>query len=344
MASPVPIFRDERETFEADTCRPVIEAASEGKLRHLALVHGHYPGVRLPPAALPELKCIGYWDAGKDQDWGLPTHRNEGLEITLLQCGRLNFGLNNRDYTLHPGDLTITRPWQPHRVGDPNVTAGRLNFLIIDVGVRRPHQEWKWPEWIVLERADLKELTKALRHNEQPVWRVPAEMVRTFQAMAHAMDGNEPGMISRLTVKINELFVQLLELFRRRAIPLDESLSSSQRTVELFLADLDERAGMLAFDWTVEEMARSCRLGVTQFFHHVKTLTNLTPMHYLNHRRLELAARCLREDGKQSITGISLACGFSSSQYFATCFHRRFGCTPREYRRKQAAAGVRRPV
>lgn len=337
-ARAVPVFQGPGESFEADTCRPLVDAIAKRKLRHVALAHGHYPGVPLPADVLPGVKSVGYWDAAEDQDWGLPFHRNEGLEITLLQCGRLEFGVNNREYVLHPGDLTITRPWQPHRVGNPFVMAGRLHFLIVDVGVRSPHQVWEWPPWIMLDPADLQELTTALRENEQPVWKVPSDVVRCLQAMAHALeDHRNSTTISRLTIRINELFMLLLEMFRRRDIPLDESLSSSRRTVELFLSDLSGHHELLALDWAVEDMARSCRLGITQFFHHVRTLTNVTPMHYLNNCRLDSAASLLRSEPAQSITDISLTCGFSSSQYFATAFGRRFGRSPRSYRRAFAA-------
>jgi len=333
MAELVPIYRSQEETFQADTCRPVVDAIARKKIRYAALVHGHYPGNRLPANALQGVKSIGYWDAHEDQDWGLPYHRNEGVEITLLESGRLEFAVDNGEYVLHPADLTIARPWQLHRVGKPHVTAGRLHFLIIDLAVRRPHQTWKWPSWIMLRPADLKELTNALRQNEQPVWKVPSEIVRCFQAIAHALDANREGSsVSRLTIKINELFMLLLDLFRCRKIPLDESLSSSRRTVELFLADLSGHHELLGREWAVEDMARSCRLGVTQFFYHVRTLTNVTPMHYLNNCRLDWAAGLLRDEQSTSITDISLTCGFSSSQYFATAFSRHFGSSPRSYR------------
>ena len=84
-------------------------------------------------------------------------------------------------------------------------------------------------------------------------------------------------------------------------------------------------------------MARSCGLGVTQFVHVVKQLTNMTPFHFLNHHRLERAAGLLRS-GDQSITDLAQECGYSSSQYFATLFHRRFGCSPTQYRKRGGAA------
>lgn len=342
MGKLVPIYRSAEETFQADTCRPLVDAVARKRLRYSALVHGHYPGDRLPANVLPDLKSVGFWDAQADQDWGLARHRNEGMEITLLESGRMGFAVDNREFMLHPGDLTITRPWQLHSVGTPHVTAGRLNFLILDLGVRRPHQEWKWPSWIMLSPEDLKELTNALRQNEQPVWKAPVEVVRCFQAAAHTTTAPKGSEVSRLTVKLNELFVLLLEMFRRHAIPLDESLCTSRRTVELFLADLSEHDQLLAMEWTVEDMAQSCRLGLTQFFHHVRAVTNVTPMHYLNACRLKWAARLLRNEPSVSITDVSLTCGFSSSQYFATAFHRRFGLSPRNYRHAGSDLGQAR--
>jgi AraC family L-rhamnose operon regulatory protein RhaS len=84
-------------------------------------------------------------------------------------------------------------------------------------------------------------------------------------------------------------------------------------------------------------MAESCGLGVTQFVHHVKLLTNMTPLQYLNSCRLEMAARLLRERSTDSIVDVAMACGFSSSQYFATVFSQRFGGSPRDFRRRITA-------
>ena len=155
----VPIYQEQRRTYEADACRPVVRAVEAGRLRHMALARGHYPGRRLARNALPGVKVVGFWDADRRQDWGLDWHRNEGIEITFLESGRLGFAVEGDAFLLKAGDLTITQPWQQHRVGDPHVDAGRLHFLIFDVGVRRPNQTWRWPSWIVLTPDDLRQLT-----------------------------------------------------------------------------------------------------------------------------------------------------------------------------------------
>ncbi|MBI5693093.1 MAG: AraC family transcriptional regulator [Verrucomicrobia bacterium] len=328
-----PIYQDRRRTFHADTCAELAEAARCGRVRLEALARGHYPGKRLPPSALPGVKSVGCWDASQAQSWGLDWHRNEGIELTFLERGGVAFSVDRRQAQLRPDDLTVTRPWQRHRVGDPHVGAGRLHWLIVDVGMRRPHQPWRWPAWIVLTRIDREELTHYLRHNERPVWAATPEIRQCFQRIAAAVGSDREGdQVSRLAALINELLVLVLEMFRRRRVTLDTSLASAERTVALFWSELQRSPEHLAEPWTVAAMARQCGLGVTRFIHHSKQLTNTTPIPHLTRCRLEAAARLLRENRRRSVLEVALATGFSSSQYFATCFRRHFGVPPRNCR------------
>jgi AraC family L-rhamnose operon regulatory protein RhaS len=142
--------------------------------------------------------------------------------------------------------------------------------------------------------------------------------------------------VSRLTVLINELLLLTLEMFRREEVTLDKALSGTCRTVELFLADLQGNLDQLEEEWTVREMAQRCGLGVTQFNEHCKRLTNMAPLQYINHLRLEAAAILLVEQPDLTVTEVAVRCGFTSSQYFATVFRRRFGSSPRTYRADKA--------
>jgi AraC family L-rhamnose operon regulatory protein RhaS len=185
----------------------------------------------------------------------------------------------------------------------------------------------------VLTADDLRELTNILRHNEQPVWRATADVVRCFRQIGAAVEADRNGSnISSLAVHLNHLFVLMLEMFRRQEIKLDESLSDTRRTVELFWTDLCQNPDYLALEWTVRGMAKRCGMGVTNFIHHCKQLTNMTPIRYLNHCRLTNAAQLLKAEPRRTITDIALSCGFASGQYFATLFRRDFGATPRAFR------------
>lgn len=330
-------FRSQAELFHADTCTPLEAAAARGEVRLSALARGTYPGRRLPPRDLCEVSSLGVWDASRDQQWGLDWHRNEGLELTYVSAGRLPFAVDGRSFVLEPGDLTVTRPWQRHRVGAPHVTASRLIWLILDVGVRRPNQTWRWPAWMLLPPADLHRLTRQLRQNERPVWRADRELGRCFEALGDVLDRDLTGAnLTRLKVFINELLVALAELLERKRPRLDERLSSAERTVRLFLDELPRR---VEEPWTLEAMAAQCGLGRSAFSQYCHQITNRTPIAYLTRCRIEVAARVLREQPERSITDLALAHGFQSSQYFATVFARQMGCSPRDWRAKRQEAG-----
>jgi AraC family L-rhamnose operon regulatory protein RhaS len=311
----------------------LVLAVAAKRLQLAAMARGQYPGCRLPPKVLPGVRSVGFWDADHPQDWGLDWHGNEGIELTFLESGSLGFAVAQEQFQLRAGDLTFTRPWQQHCVGNPHVGAGRLHFLILDVGVRRPHQNWRWPPWIVLAGDDLRQLTDILRHNEQPVWRATVEVARCFGRIGAAVEEDREGSsISMLAVQINQLLLSVLGMFRRQKISLDPSLSSSRRTVELFWADLCENQEHLALEWTVRAMARRCGMGVTSFISQTKQLFNMTPIQYLNHCRLVAASKLLAGQPDQGVTQIALACGFASGQYFATLFRRHMGVTPKAFR------------
>ncbi len=60
----------------------------------------------------------------------------------------------------------------------------------------------------------------------------------------------------------------------------------------------------------------------------------LCPSEYLKLRRLEAAAKRLREPEPVSITRVAFDCGFGSSAHFSTEFRRYSGYAPRDYRRQ----------
>ena len=159
-----PTFRDLNDIYYADTCEPLTEAVKSGAIQMSALARGHYPGQPLRPNEVPGLRTVGLWDASQQQDWGLDWHRNEGIEITYLARGSLDFAVDDREWQLQSGQVTITRPWQRHRVGKPNVGPSRLHWCIIDVDVRRPNQQWIWPDWVALSNDDRQ---RDCRHNKR---------------------------------------------------------------------------------------------------------------------------------------------------------------------------------
>lgn len=322
-------FKEEDKIYYADTCQTLISAGNRGKIKYNALSRFTYPGKRLTDETTG-LNSVGYWDGASQQDWGLDWHRNEGIEIHFLESGHMPFRLKDTELSLQANDMTITRPWQSHQVGNPTVGIGKMYWLILDVGVRKPHMDWDWPDWIILSDTDLVRLTLFLRQNEQACWKGNKRIRACFQRLGELIDTDVEGSnSSKLRFRVNELFILILDLFDQGSVKLNPHLTDSHRSVDLFINELSET---LQDPWTTEEMAKASGLGVTRFTYIFKQITNQTPMQYLNRIRLDLAKEILISQPNKSIADISFSCGFSSSQYFATSFKKYFHTTPNEYR------------
>jgi len=122
-----------------------------------------------------------------------------------------------------------------------------------------------------------------------------------------------------------------LDEHRNEGIEIMFLLTSRQRTVELFLGEVESNPAISQEPWTINSMVEHCGMGVTAFSKYCRELVNSGPMEFLNHCRLERAAQQLREKNGLSITEIALACGFNSSQYFATRFRQHFKMSPSRF-------------
>ena len=327
-----PVYQARYKRYGIDRCEPQKQAMREGKIELYALTKGHYPGTPIALNVLPGLNSIGFWNAGSTQDWGEDPHRNEGIEILFLETGSIIFTADKKAHNLRAGNFTVTRPWQLHKLGGPNIGPGRLHWLILDVGVRRPHQDWRWPKWVVLTKRDLAELTRKLRHNENPVWNSTPGIAQSFRELARCIAAwDQPHAVSRMTAYLNQLLIGILDALAEQQTHENEQLTSCKRAVEMFLRDLNEGRVDLGEQWTLDRMASHCGMGVTAFSKYCRQLVNTGPMEFLNQCRLERAAQQLRTQPELSVTDIAFANGFNSSQYFATRFRRRFRVSPSHF-------------
>ncbi|MDD2600674.1 MAG: hypothetical protein PHO37_15880 [Kiritimatiellae bacterium] len=172
-----------------------------------------YPGVALKKNEAPGVCSLGYWRSIGEQRRGLCAHRNEGVELTMSLSGITPVTVEGKEYSLQPGELLVTRPWQLHSIGSPIFAAGKVGWLIIDVGVRHPHQEWQWPKWVVLSKGEMQFLTRGLRQNEDVVRAVPETLAKTFEQLVRiATHPDAPHRGSRIVVAVNALLLELFEL------------------------------------------------------------------------------------------------------------------------------------
>ena len=84
---------------------------------------------------------------------------------------------------------------------------------------------------------------------------------------------------------------------------------------------------------SAEEIAASAGISSRECSRCFRRCIGASPMEHLNHYRIRMASKALRETPK-TVLEISEECGFSSASYFSKVFHDLTGQTPKQYQKR----------
>ena len=107
---------------------------------------------------------------------------------------------------------------------------------------------------------------------------------------------------------------------------IDENAVIQQKMIKFIKENYDK-------ELTLEDIANSANVSVSKCSRIFKEYTRLSPITYLNNFRLDMAASMLLKSN-DTVSNISMDCGFTSQSYFNRLFLREYGITPLEYRKK----------
>lgn len=256
---------------------------------------GLYPGDEADFAELEGIRLCAYWDAKSNQSWRLPFHRNEGLEIGFVSNGSVDFSADkaeNKFTTLTSEHITVTKPWQEHAIGNPVLTSSKMLFLIIDFGIRRPNQDWEWPNWVILSDSDKREFSQYVQNTNLTIFKSTGELRAIFREIFSIIDENKiRESISMLSILFNRILLELLSIFRGDSNDYSKD-SPNINVVKCFLQQLETYCHE---NWTLAAMAEDCGLKTTRFTYYCKLLANSTPMNLLNLARLNRAKKIIEQ-------------------------------------------------
>lgn len=119
---------------------------------------------------------------------------------------------------------------------------------------------------------------------------------------------------------IRSIFGETLDM---RAVSSDYSIARAQHYMEQHYMN----------PITIEKLAELGYMSKTSLNRRFKNEIGITPIEYLIEVRIKMAKLMLKRK-ENPITEIAMRCGFGSSAHFATCFQKKVGLTPSEYREK----------
>ena len=83
---------------------------------------------------------------------------------------------------------------------------------------------------------------------------------------------------------------------------------------------------------TIEDVAKNAGFSVDYFNRIFRSHTGFNVMEYVRFRKLNRAARMLRNFPNKDILDVALDCGYESHEGFSRAFKEQYGKTPSEYR------------
>lgn len=86
-------------------------------------------------------------------------------------------------------------------------------------------------------------------------------------------------------------------------------------------------------EFSMDELASELNMSRSNFYRKISGVLDMTPNEYLRLVRLKKAAQLL-QSGSCRVNEVCYITGFSSPSYFAKCFSRQFGITPKEFMEK----------
>lgn len=241
-----------------------------------------------------------------------PLHYHTNIELYYLLDGTVKYFINNKSFSLNPGDLMIVPKNTLHSTDYLGCLHGERLLLVFD-------------ENLYFE--DLNPIVKSLCRDN--IIHIPKENLMLVDDIFYKISSelNYPSEYENLIIKtyISEL---LLNLDRYRVKENEE-----QQTDPFIAKVVDYISQNYTGDLSLPFLSKYFNLSASYLSRRFKMIIGININEYINYIRITEAAKILKLE-KMPITEISAKCGFNDSNYFSAVFKRLKGITPYKYMKK----------
>lgn len=252
-----------------------------------------------------------YISASKyEGDWKSIPHTHHFAELIYVVDGQGRFLIGEEEYNISPGDLVIVPPNLEH-------TEKSYQHLPL--------------EYIVLGIDGITFRNEASVNNHFIYnYKGETDILTILLLLLSEAEGKKEGCN---TACQNLLEVLLIRIFRmQRLMPLPYTATKMTKECAIIKRFLDSN---YADSITLEQLASLAHMNKYYLVHAFTKYTGLSPINYLNTKRLEISRELLKGTN-HSIAQIASLVGFSSQSYFAQVFKKVIGIPPAQYRKEHS--------
>lgn len=247
-------------------------------------------------------------------------HKHRGFEITYVEAGNAVWELGDgTSLTLKGHDMALTQPDMLHQGEFDSISPASIFWVsfVFDESLDYRH-------FSTAEVTNLKLHYESLGNSVYFAGeRLPVMIDNLYETLQN-FDPEDELFVTLARVQINSLLLVILrEMDARKKRHSSDYTSQAQAYIQK----------NLGHDMSVGDIAGYLGISESFLYELFRKELGVTPAHHVQHLRLESAKDALRL-GKKNITDIAFSLGFNSSQYFASCFKKHTGLTPRQYQRQ----------
>ena len=283
---------------------------------------------------------IGIYGAGADSGASAGADSGAGAGAkpphTLRERGRKDFQL----IYIHGGKMSVTLQGEKRAVYDSHC-------ILYAPGERQDYEPLPTENsticWVHFNGSSAREILLDTGLNT-PIFAVERseEIYALFRRLISVLRATESSETEGKKTLSRSILLQLFCLISKAKKPSEKSekakaenakKSARRRERQEITPALDLIELHLGERYTLSRLAAACALSKSAFLRKFKRVTGVSPIAYANERKLSAALFFLTETA-DSIVEIACRTGFENQFYFSTCFKKKFGCSPSEYRKK----------
>lgn len=195
---------------------------------------------------------------------------------------------------------------------------------------------------IMMPKRDGLELCTMIK-NDIRIGHIPVILMTARSMVVHIKEGFQAGADDYIVKPFN---MDVLQTRIRSLLALREQLKKlygkrfSPEVMGIEVKSADERFSQKLFDvieknisnekLDVELLCSEIGISRANLYRKLKSITELSPMELIRNKRLEVAAKLLKES-EMSVSEIAAHLGFNSHSYFSNSFKAFYGCTPSKF-------------
>lgn len=265
-----------------------------------------------------------YVDAAHPR-YQMPFHWHKEWELIMVRSGKVLFTVDNNEYVTSAGDLLVIPSGCLH-AGMP-MENSRYECLVFDLSLMCTGSKDMKKSLSPFLQFQIRPLVFYSGKDKKAECFAADSALSACGGLTDTMDDCRQLLA---TASVAQLFALICCDRSYRAVSEEDRSYARIAQLKYVLEYIELNYGQQI---SLEALAGLAGLNPGYFCQVFKEMTHRTPIDYLVFYRLEQASIML-SSSEESITDISLKCGFNDSGYFSRRFRLQYNMSPTEYRKK----------